>query len=90
MTDVGDLLVGKYQKLKRSQTRELRTWERGHWRVDMNTWESPNKKINFWNILKDNVEHGRLGPVNAFLDEGTGDVVKVYCHGGMAEHVSHG
>ncbi|RPB17643.1 hypothetical protein P167DRAFT_601452 [Morchella conica CCBAS932] len=86
MTDVGDLLVGKYQKLKRGQTRELRTWERGHWRVDMSTWESPNKKINFWNILKDNVEHGRLGPVNAFL-EGTGDVVKVYCHGGMVEHL---
>ncbi|KAI5850342.1 hypothetical protein DFP73DRAFT_538992 [Morchella snyderi] len=85
MTDVGDLLVGKYQKLKRRQTRELRTWERGHWRVDMSTWESI-RKIDFWNILKDNVEHGRLGPVNAFL-EGIGDVVKVYCHGGMVEHL---
>lgn len=87
MTEVGDLLVGKYQKLKRAQTRELRKWERGHWRVDMRAWEDPNKKVNFWNILKDNVEHGRLGPVNVFLDEETGDVVKVYCHGGMVEHL---
>lgn len=80
--------MGKYQSLKKNQVRELREHERGHWNVDTSSWESPNNKIHFWRMLKDNIESGRLGWVNAFLDDEAGNIVKVYCYGGMAEHVS--
>lgn len=87
ITAVGDgkLMVTKYQKLKKSQIRDLRMWERGYWNVDTSSWADVKSKVNFWNMLKDNVENGRLGQVSVFLNE---DVIKVYCFGGTAEHVS--
>lgn len=76
----------KYQKLKKDQIRDLRMWERGYWSVDTSSWADVKSKLNFWNMLKDNVMNGRLGQVSVFLDD---EVIKVYCFGGMAEHVGH-
>lgn len=84
----GKPLLKKYQKLKKSQVRELRQWERGYWSVDTSSWVNVKAKINFWNMLKDNVMNGRLGSVNVFLDSEEGSIINIYCFGGMAEHVS--
>lgn len=76
----------KYQRLKKDQIRDLRMWERGYWSVDTSSWADVKSKVNFWNMLKDNVMNGRLGQVSVFLDD---EVIKVYCFGGMVEHVGH-
>lgn len=80
------LMVTKYQKLKKSQIRDLRMWERGYWSVDTSSWMDVKSKVNFWNMLKDNVVNGRLGQVSVFLDD---EAIKVYCFGGMAPHVGY-
>lgn len=77
-----------YQKQKLSQSREIRELERGCWRMDMSGWTKSEDKIHFWNALKDHVTSGRFGWVSVFLDEEkTGNVIKVYCFGGSAQHV---
>ncbi|CAZ79929.1 unnamed protein product [Tuber melanosporum] len=80
-----------YQKQKLSQSREIRELERGCWRMDMSGWTKSEDKIHFWNALKDHVTSGRFGWVSVFLDEEkTGNVIKVYCFGGCAQHVCLG
>jgi hypothetical protein len=56
--------------------------------MDMSGWTKSEDKIHFWNALKDHVTSGRFGWVSVFLDEEkTGNVIKVYCFGGCAQHV---
>jgi len=77
-----------YQKQKVSQSREIRELERGCWEMDMSGWTKFEDKIHFWKALKDHVTSGRFGWVSVFLDEEkTGNVIKVYCFGGSAQHV---
>ena len=61
-------LPGKFAQRRRLQTRELRLWERGHWRIDVAAWRDPARKATFWCQLKDAVLAGRLGAVTLSLE----------------------
>lgn len=61
-------LPGKFAQRRRLQTRELRRWERGHWRVDVTAWRDPARKTAFWRLLTDAVLAGRLGAATLSLE----------------------
>ena len=61
-------LPGKFAQRRRLQTRKLRPWERGHWRIDVAAWRDPARKATFWRLLKDAVLAGRLGAVTLSLE----------------------
>ncbi|KAF8251425.1 hypothetical protein K440DRAFT_658824 [Wilcoxina mikolae CBS 423.85] len=61
-------LKGKFQSRLFSQTRSLRRWERGYWKVDMFSWQDPIHKTNFWKQVKDSILAGRLGMVTMSIE----------------------
>ncbi|RPA82811.1 hypothetical protein BJ508DRAFT_413972, partial [Ascobolus immersus RN42] len=74
------------------QLREPSKWERGYWRISTTDWDESTKKC-FWKDLETVISKRRAGQVEVFpeekdlikpeLGERWGDVLRLYCYGGV-------
>ncbi|TGZ83825.1 hypothetical protein EX30DRAFT_393376 [Ascodesmis nigricans] len=61
----------RFERLMKTKSRELRSWERGYWRIDLTRWGDAKEKSGFWKMVVGAVEEGRMGLCTVRLEGGS-------------------